>query len=246
MLMLSDRVKVFSKSILFIILLIFFYQQVFGSTQTSPPTQRPYVINNKKYYPIPSSTGYVETGIASWYGSDFHGRSTSNGERYNMYDHTAAHKLLPMNTILLVKNLENGSEEVVRINDRGPFVRGRIIDLSYTTAKNLDILKKGTSKVTIVALAPAKNGNRNDAAQFDFERGEFYVQIGAFIEKSNAIRLQKRFTDAGHETVIQKYTSHKTVYYRVQVYAGIYLQHAKRAERSLLNRGYKGAFIIAR
>lgn len=232
--------------ILFLIFLVFFSQQAYCSTKTSPPTQKPYIINNIRYYPIPTSSGYVETGIASWYGPDFHGRPTSNGERYNMYEFTAAHKILPMNTILLVKNLENGKEDVVRINDRGPFVRGRIIDLSYSTAKKLDILRKGTAKVTITALAPGKNGGRKGDTQYDFEKGEFYVQIGSFAEKSNALRLQKRFTDTGHTAVIQKYLSPKTTYYRVQVYAGTYLQHAKRSEEALLRLGYNGSFIVAR
>ncbi len=251
-LMSSNRILFNSKSLLFIVLLVIFSQQACGSahksqtSQTSPPTQKPYRINNIKYYPIPTSAGYVETGIASWYGPDFHGKPTSNGERYNMYNATAAHKILPMNTVLLVKNLENGKEEVVRINDRGPFVRGRIIDVSYATAKRLEILRKGTSKVTITALAPRKNGTSSGAAQFDFERGEFYVQIGSFTQPNNATKLQKRFTEAGHTAVIQKYSSPKTVYYRVQVYAGTYLKHAKRAEASLLKSGYKGAFVVAR
>lgn len=241
------RKKIVKSQFIFSLLFIaFFCQQVSGSTETLPPTQKPYVIKNKKYYPIPSSAGYVETGIASWYGPDFHGRPTSNGERYNMYEYTAAHKLLPMNTMLLVKNLENGREDVVRINDRGPFVRGRIIDLSYSTAKKLDILRKGTAKVTIIALAPGKNGKRNEGARIEYRRGEFYVQIGSFTQKNNALRLQKRFTDAGHTAVIQKYLSPKAVYYRVQVYAGAFLHHARRAEKSLLKHGYQGSFIIAR
>ncbi|MCI5132293.1 MAG: septal ring lytic transglycosylase RlpA family protein, partial [Candidatus Electrothrix sp. EH2] len=95
-----------------------------------PGTQRPYVIEGQTYYPIPSAQGYEETGLASWYGDPFHGRKTANGETYDMYGVTAAHKTLPMNTMLLVKNLRNGKTATVRINDRGPFVDGRIIDLS--------------------------------------------------------------------------------------------------------------------
>jgi rare lipoprotein A len=161
-----------------------------------------------------------------------------------MYESTAAHKLLPMNTMLLVTNLENGREAVVRVNDRGPFVRGRLIDLSYGIAKNLGIISKGTAQVNITALAPENKGL--DIAATDFNTGEFYVQIGAFTDKNNALRLQKRFTDAGHMTIIQTYSAPKTIYYRVHVYVGSHLQHAKRAEQALLDRGYSGAFIIAR
>jgi rare lipoprotein A len=118
----------------------------------STATQRPYVINGITYYPIPSAAGYAEMGLASWYGEPFHGRRTANGEIYDMYGETAAHKTLPMDTILLVKNLENGKSSVVRINDRGPFVQERIIDLSYSKAQHLGIIGKGTAKVEIVAL----------------------------------------------------------------------------------------------
>ncbi|MBM9602647.1 septal ring lytic transglycosylase RlpA family protein [Desulfopila inferna] len=210
----------------------------------SSPTQRPYVINNIKYYPIPSSTGYVDTGIASWYGPGFHGRPTSNGERYDMNGTTAAHKILPMNTMVLVKNLENNRETVVRINDRGPFVRGRIIDLSYTTAKHLGILRRGTARVEITALAPSHNGKIID--QPNFYEGEFYVQIGSFREKANALRLQKRFTDAGHTAVIQRSETADSTFFRVQIFTGTHLRSAKRAEEALLAKGYSGAFIVAR
>lgn len=209
-----------------------------------PPTQKPYVINNIKYFPISSSAGYIDTGIASWYGPDFHGRPTSNGERYNMYKATAAHKILPMNTMLLVKNLENGREMVVRINDRGPFVRGRIIDLSYASAKKLGVIRKGTAKVKIIALAPSQDGRL--IAPPNFNEGEFYVQIGAFKQKSNALGLRKRFIDAGHTAVVRQYEIKKDTFYRVQVYVGTQLHNAKRAEKALLEKGYKGAFIVAR
>ncbi len=209
-----------------------------------PPTQKPYVINNIRYYPISSASGYSDIGIASWYGPDFHGRPTSNGERYNMYGITAAHKILPMNTMLLVQNLENGREIVVRVNDRGPFVRGRIIDLSFGSAKKLGVIKKGTAKVRIIALAPTRDGKF--IQQPSFTEGEFFVQIGAFRQKHNALRLQKRFADAGHTAVIRQYQSKNEAFFRVQVYVGTLLQHALRAEQALLEKGYRGAFIVAR
>jgi rare lipoprotein A len=214
-----------------------------------PATQSPYVINNKRYYPIPTAHGYDEKGIASWYGPDFHGRRTSNGEIYDMHAMTAAHKTLPMNTMLLVKNLENGRKTVVRVNDRGPFIRGRIIDLSYKAAKKLGTVAKGTARVEIIALGEKSKGSRNGSGELiysDLTVGEFYVQIGAFVNKVNAIKLQKRFTEAGHTTVIQQYFGPKSILYRVQVYAGKNIHLAERAESALLDHGYRGAFIIAR
>ncbi|HID69072.1 MAG TPA: septal ring lytic transglycosylase RlpA family protein, partial [Desulfobacterales bacterium] len=124
-----------------------------------PATQRPYCINNRTYSPLPTADGYEETGIASWYGSDFHGRATSNGETYNMHDITAAHKLLPMHTMLLVTNLDNGKKTVVRVNDRGPFVQGRIIDLSLGAAKKIGLVRSGTARVKIIALGEVKRIN---------------------------------------------------------------------------------------
>ena len=212
----------------------------------SHPTQRPYKINNRTYYPIPSSYGFQQRGIASWYGADFHGRKTSNGETYNMYAMTAAHKTLPMNTILLVQNLENNRELVVRVNDRGPFVRGRIIDLSYSAARELDIVGEGTAKVVITALGEA--GKRQEEIMEmarGFYEGDYYVQIGAFTNPDNAIRLQNRFLEAGHKTIIKKYRGRKNLYYRVQVYVGNSLKDAAQARSILESRGYRDAFVVA-
>ncbi len=219
-------------------------QTVLAKTRS---TQKPYIINNKRYYPLPSSQGFSQKGTASWYGKDFHGRKTSNGETYDMYAPTAAHKVLPMNTVLLVKNLENGKETVVRINDRGPFVYGRIIDLSYTAAKKIGLLQKGTGKVQITALGQMKSTREGQrvVAQYNFNQGEFYVQIGSFLNQNNAIKLQKRFTDAGHTVVIQKLYTPTQLFFRVQVYLGRNLKDARRAEKALHEAGYKGAFVIA-
>ena len=238
----------------FFCLLLIFVISLTSSTLSQagrlwPRTQQPYVIDNKRYYPIPSADGYIENGIASWYGQDFHGLRTSNGEIYNMHEMTAAHKTLPMDTVLLVKNLDNGRKTLVRVNDRGPFVRGRIIDLSYKAAKTLKIVADGTARVQIVALAEGEVTNIGDQPILhykDLSAGEFYVQIGSFAQRFNAIRLQKRFTDSGHTTVIQKSFDPDQVLYRVQVYAGKNLQEARRAEKALLEHGYIGSFVIAR
>lgn len=235
-----------------VVLLVCFLSTASSSAESAgrrPATQAPYVIKNIRYFPIPSAHGYSEKGIASWYGPGFHGRRTSNGEIYDKHAMTAAHKTLPMNTMLMVKNIDNGKQTVVRVNDRGPFVRGRVIDLSYKAAQIIGAIHKGTARVQIVALAERNkgtNGRPGELTYSDLNAGEFYVQIGAFGQKINALKLQKRFTEADHTTVIQKYFGPKSILYRVQVYAGKDIHLAERAESALLDHGYVGAFIIAR
>jgi rare lipoprotein A len=119
-----------------------------------------YVVFGKTYYTKASSRGYVERGIASWYGPKFHGRKTSSGEPYDMHQMTAAHKTLPLPTYALVRNLENGRSAIVKINDRGPFVGDRIIDLSYAAAKKLGVDQKGTAHVEIVSIDPRDHGGK--------------------------------------------------------------------------------------
>ena len=115
-------------------------------------TMRPYSVFGITYYPFVAKVGDDFDGIASWYGPDFHSKKTSNGEIYDMYDMTAAHKTLPMNTVVKVENLENGKSIIVRINDRGPFVKGRIIDLSNKAAHEIDMVRRGTAKVKVSVL----------------------------------------------------------------------------------------------
>ena len=215
------------------------------ATKNRPRTQNPYVVFNTKYYPIPTAEGFIEKGIASWYGGDFHGQRTSNGEVYNMYELTAAHKTLPMGTMLLVKNLDNGKDIVVRVNDRGPFVRGRIIDLSYNAAKSLGMVIGGLARVQIVALAEGDDAGMVLPVR-NLTTGEYYLQIGTFARKQNALKLQKRFADAGHWTVIDKYEKSKPALYRVQIYAGKTLEAARESEQLLLDHGYSDSFIVAR
>jgi len=217
-------------------------------------TQRPYVINGKTYYPIPNAEGYRETGIASWYGKDFHGRRTSNGEVYDMYAGTAAHKTLPMGTMLLVKNLKNGKTTVVRINDRGPFVKSRIIDLSYTAAKSVGIIGNGTAGVTITALgeavqqkAPGKKPSvRPKLKHKDFDAGRFYVQVGSFEHRKEARTLAKKFAARGRDVIIQQFPAAGIRLLRVMVFSGTSLKKAKQYEKYLENNNFPNALIIAR
>lgn len=116
-------------------------------------TNQPYVINGVTYRPLPTTEGYSEKGVASWYGADFHNRATSIGERYDMYAISAAHTILPIPCLVRVTNLQNGQQIVVRVNDRGPFVKNRIIDMSYGAAKILGFAEKGTAIVQVEAVS---------------------------------------------------------------------------------------------
>ncbi|MFN2368365.1 MAG: septal ring lytic transglycosylase RlpA family protein [Desulfurivibrionaceae bacterium] len=217
-----------------------------------PPTQKPYRINGRTYYPIPSSEGFRETGIASWYGGYFHGRKTSNGETYDMNGISAAHKTLPMNTYLLVENLENGREMTVRVNDRGPFHKGRIIDMSRTGADKLGFLAKGTARVRITALGEAATYREagTTVKKFkdhpDFRKGEFYVQIGSFIDKGNAGRLRDKMVARGRKTVIQEFDRGDLLFFRVQVKAGATLSEAEQIEKELTRSEFPAAYVVAR
>ncbi len=126
--------------------------------RTIAGNRTPYEVLGKTYHVLPESQGYIEDGIASWYGNKFHGRNTSNGEVYSMYGMTAAHKSLPIPSYVRVTNLRNGKQVVVRVNDRGPFHEGRIIDLSYAGASKLGFLKQGTAPVRVEALEPEEGG----------------------------------------------------------------------------------------
>ena len=230
-----------------------------GRKRPGKATQRPYVIHGKTYYPIPNAEGYRETGIASWYGKQFHGHRTSNGEIYDMYGGTAAHKTLPMGTMLLVKNLKNGRTTVVRINDRGPFVKSRIIDLSYSAAKSIGMIDKGTARVRITALGEAVHVQAKAVTTVakhathapklkhkDFDAGHFYVQVGSFEHRKEARALAKKFAAQGKDVIIQQFPAAGTYLFRVMVFAGTSLKKARGYEHFLEKNGFPNALIIAR
>lgn len=143
---------------------------------------KPYTVLGKTYYPLLSSDGFHESGVASWYGPTFHGKKTSNGEIYNMYAMTAAHKLLPLGSTVRVTHLGNGRNIIVRVNDRGPFVGTRIIDLSYSAAKQLDMIGTGTARVRIDALKAATTPSTPSI-------GNVYIQLIAVSNNSAATAL---------------------------------------------------------
>ncbi len=170
----------------------------------NPPT---YVVLGKRYYVMKSSKGYKQRGIASWYGKKFHGRKTSNGEIYNMYAMTAAHKTLPIPSYLQVTNLKNGKQVIVRVNDRGPFHEGRIIDLSYAAASKLGIASTGTGTVEIRAIEPGEPVPQTtteagkavrtapeprSATGKSAVKSHLFLQLGSFISRDNAESLRAR------------------------------------------------------
>ena len=178
----------------------------------SHPTMRPYVIRGIRYYPTVVNVGDVFKGNASWYGPDFHGKLTSNGETYNMYAMTAAHKTLPMNTIVKVTNLKNGLSTVVRINDRGPFVATRIIDLSKTAASKIDMIKDGTAPVKLEVLGFQTKGSKKIPTKKQLaanpqkrsSAGVYALQIGSFSNIEGAIKTQEKYNNKdGYKTIIK-------------------------------------------
>jgi rare lipoprotein A len=189
-----------------------------------------YEVLGKRYHVMESSAGYIEKGIASWYGTKFHGRRTSSGERYDMYAMTAAHKSLPLPTYLQVTNLNNGRRVVVKVNDRGPFHENRIIDLSYSAAYRLGILGKGTGLVEIRSIGPdqpapvtrvatAEETPVREAEQSTADKAiNMYLQVGAFINRDNAERLHSKLLDAAiGNTQISQVQYNGNAVYRVRL-----------------------------
>ena len=152
-----------------------------------------YEVYGQRYTVLGSAHGYVERGVASWYGPDFHGIATSTGEPYDMYSMTAAHKTLPLPAYVRVTNRRNGRSIVVRVNDRGPFKANRIIDLSYAAALKLDMLREGTTLVDVTAEDP----DGSNAQEADLAPAALYAQVGAFGVLENANRLVDRLSTAG-------------------------------------------------
>ncbi|MBS0378078.1 MAG: septal ring lytic transglycosylase RlpA family protein [Proteobacteria bacterium] len=149
----------------------------------------------QRYVVLASAEGYSERGVASWYGPTFHGGSTSSGEPYDMYGMTAAHKTLPLPCYVRVTNLRNGRSVVVRVNDRGPFVANRLIDLSYTAAAKLDMLREGTTLVELKTLTPGAPDEITRATEAP--PPALYVQAGAFGDPRNAEHLNAQLHAAG-------------------------------------------------
>jgi len=180
-----------------------FPQHIYSSPSVPPsdydPKTKPYTVMGKWYYPLRTADGYDEVGMASWYGRDFHGNKTANGQRYDMYGVSAAHKLLPLGTKVRVTNLENNRSVVLVINDRGPFVNGRIIDLSYGAARQLGSVEKGVVKVRITALGGSKPTPQVYA---DTNIKYYHVRVGAFSVRDNAERTYQKLKASGYSGAV--------------------------------------------
>ena len=210
-----------------------------------------YEVNGDRYYPLPSSHGFVQFGKASWYGKAFQGRPTASGEIFNMYAKSAAHKTLPLGAFVEVVNLLNKKSTIVRVNDRGPFVKGRIIDLSFAAAKDIDLIGKGVVDVKIVALGKevgtlkSESGSKPLVELRDLMTGEFSVQVGAFHEKDNAVKLAGRLRILfAYVNIAKHIDKNNGILYRVQVSKSKTLKRAGKMEKKLEEMGFKEAFIV--
>jgi len=202
------------------------------SDRGNPPF---YDVLGKRYHVLPTSAGYVQRGVASWYGRDFHGLATSSGETYDMNAMTAAHTTLPLPTWVEVTNLVNGKRVVVKVNDRGPFVDNRLIDLSYAAATALDMVRTGTTRVEVRAISPPLEALRRDATlaaatntlppplppvagALALATEHMFVQVGAFSQQDNAERLVARLRASGfaNPTVVSE-AENRRVMHRVRL-----------------------------
>lgn len=217
-------------------------------------TMRPYQIRGQWYRPS-EQPNYDQTGLASWYGDQFNGRPTATGERFDMYALTAAHKTLPLPGLVEVTNLANGRSIVVRINDRGPFVDGRIIDLSRGSADALGMLQQGVGEVRVRYLGPAPRLGSAQPLQYAAapapapqrpapaaEAGRYWIQAGAFLDRRAARRVADRLGDRATVDVAGR---GEAPLYRVLVGPWPDPNAAETARQAVVARGYADALLIS-
>lgn len=210
----------------------------------------PYVALGKKYYPMKSASGYNERGVASWYGKKFHGRRTSSGEKYDVMGMTAAHRTLPLPTYVKVRNLKSGKSVIVKVNDRGPFLHNRVIDLSYAAAYKLGVVTTGTAlvEVSVVGVNDSVRTSgyttKTPVTSRSVAGPRLYVQYGAFSVKSNALDLQRRLHGFGFKPFIEHGFLNGSDIYRVR--AGPYSQVSEVDEVASRSRqaGYETKLVI--
>lgn len=219
-----------------------------------------YVVFGKRYHVMPTSAGYVERGIASWYGTKFHGHRTSSGETYDMYAMTAAHKSLPLPTYARVTNLRNGRSVVVKINDRGPFHDNRIVDLSYAAAARLGILGQGTGLVEVRAVQPGEAPNQTAPGPRVIEARastppapppaaaagpSLYLQVGAFQSRTNAEQLTSRLRQVPLPDIhISQGVSDRRPVYRVRIGPLASVAEADRVAAELGSHGIANPHVV--
>lgn len=217
-----------------------------------PGAPTPYIVNGVTYYPLPDGEGFVQEGMASWYGRPFHGRRASSGEIFDMHDNTAAHKTLPFGTYVKVENRSTHREVIVRINDRGPFVKERIIDLSYAAGKAIGLIGPGVEPVRLVALSKEvgkiRSGNtyKTLVEAKDLYTGKFTIQVGAFENAETARRLKERLSVIFDSVTITTYMRYDDItFYRVRVSLSDDLTKAGHIVERLEYLGFSDVFIVA-
>ncbi len=216
-----------------------------------------YVVFGKRYFVMNSAKGFVQRGTASWYGPDFHGKRTSSGETYNMHAMTAAHKTLPLPTMVRVKNLENGKTAIVKVNDRGPFAHDRIIDLSYAAAKELGVIGPGTAQVEITALSATDHQSAANeprptiraiplqTAAADQSEDEIFLQLGSFGSEVNAINMRNDLRNKNETAVvISPVDTDGGTFYRVRLGPLLDVAEAESVQKRLLRKGYGNVRIV--
>ena len=228
-------------------------QQSSSGAPATTPSERgnpsSYVVFGKRYYVLDSSEGFVQRGIASWYGTKFHGRHTSSGEVYNMHAMTAAHKTLPIPVYVHVKNLDNNRSTVVRVNDRGPFISGRIIDLSYAAAKNLGVAGPGTANVEISVLSQGESKPSSVVRSIplapEVDELPLYIQMGSFSSQMNAYNMVQNLIAANESSasISQKQTD-DGLFYRVRVGPLADVDEANAILTRLRGKGFQTARIV--
>ncbi|DAB40894.1 MAG TPA: septal ring lytic transglycosylase RlpA family lipoprotein [Sulfurovum sp. UBA12169] len=215
-------------------------------------TMKEYCVLGKNYKPTYVSVGQTMNGISSWYGPDFHGKMTSNGEVYNMHGQTAAHKTWPMDTMVKIKNLQNGKSTIARINDRGPFVQGRIIDCSYAAGKAIGLDRMGIAKVQIKVVGfagevqsdatIARNIREHTEARVVIT--DFGIQVGAFRRFEGAQIYKKKYAqlDKRYQPIVKRFDDVEGApLYRVWLMG---FKTEDEAKDFILCHGLEGAFIV--
>lgn len=213
------------------------------STGVPSRPSKPYVVQGKRYEPLADANGFVQRGLASHYGQDFHGRTTSSGETFNMWAMTAAHKTLPLGIFVKVRHRKSGREVTVRINDRGPFVADRIIDLSEGAADRLGMLAEGVAEVTVTALGYKVGDGYQQPA--DYDRGNYTLQVGAFTVRDNAYRYRDELNRKYGQADVQEAWVQGTRYYRVRLGRTTSLRTAQAMKEQYERRGISGAYVVA-
>ena len=226
------------------------YGEAKSSEALRKATMKPYCVRGRWYYPVAVKEGDTFVGNASWYGPDFHGKLTSNGERYNMYARTAASKTLPINTYVKVTNLNNGKTTIVRINDRGPFVENRIIDLSYQAAKEIGLIKKGVAPVRLEVVSCDEAANKYASKKVYRKRNyisnknsqkSFFVQLASLYKKERAVELKRKYLSF-YNKKYKPFLFAKNNQYKLMIGK---FKTSSEAREFISKNGLRGAFVVS-